>query len=124
MTHALPAMLTLYTIDIFEVNAPRVNIIFLAFCLANPLFVYSMNFFFNNDSIASIFIRVFYFAFGGVAPIAMQVLMTISRQTIAVGKYLKYYFTLVPIFNLNNGYISINSRATLEIALKMDEGEL
>jgi hypothetical protein len=124
LTHAIPAVLTIYSIGVFEVNAPNVESLFIGFCLANPLFVYSLNFFFTNDSIASIFIRVFYFAFGGVAPIAMQVLMIISKHTIVVGNYLKWFFTFVPIFNLNHGYISINSRSTLEVLHKMDEGTL
>lgn len=124
ITHAIPASLTLYTIDLFEVNAPNVSYLFIAFCFANPLFIYALNFLFSNDSIASIFVRVFYFAFGGVAPIAMQVLMIISKQTMNIGKYLKWYFTLVPIFNLNHGYISINSRSTIEMLYKMEQDTL
>lgn len=124
LTHAIPAVLTIYSIELFEVNAPEVESLFICFCLGNPLFVYSLNFFFTNDSIASIFIRVFYFAFGGVAPIAMQVLMIISRHTIAIGKYLSWFFTFVPIYNLNHGYISINSRKTLELLYKMEDGTL
>ena len=56
LTHAIPATLTIVSIDLFEVNAPQVESLFIGFCLANPLFVYALNFFFTNDSIASIFV--------------------------------------------------------------------
>lgn len=71
LTHSIPATLTCICIKVFEVNAPEVETIFFWFCLANPIFIYAMHFVFYNDSMASVFIRVFYFAMGGVAPIAM-----------------------------------------------------
>ena len=59
------------TLNLLDVESPSVGVIFAAFCLTNPIFVYSMQTFFSNDGQASIFIRVFYFAFGAVGPIAM-----------------------------------------------------
>lgn len=58
-----------------------------------------------------------YFSFGGVAPIAMQVLMVINTDTIEIAKYIKKYFVLIPIYNLNMSYISISNRPIIEMLL-------
>ena len=57
-----------------EVDAPDVEHVFFIFSLANPIFVYLISFIFDTDSKASVFVRIFYFALGGVAPIAIQIL--------------------------------------------------
>jgi hypothetical protein len=41
-----------------------------------------------------------------------------------VQEYLTYYLRIVPIYSLNQGYISVNSRASIEMMLKLEEGEL
>jgi len=79
LTHALPAFVSLHMIDIYKIDAPNVAYLFTTFCFANPLFVYVLCFLFTNDSIASIFIRLFYIGFGVVAPIAIQVLKVMSK---------------------------------------------
>ena len=73
---------------------------------------------------ASIFARVFYFAFGAVAPIAAQILDLVNKDTIAVGQVLQSYFVYVPIYNLNMGYIRIINRGVLELLKKMKKDSL
>ena len=70
-THAILALITYYMIKVYNIDAPNVAYLFAAFCAANPLFTYVLSFLFTNDSIASIFIRLFYIGFGVVAPIAI-----------------------------------------------------
>lgn len=105
-------------------DAPGIETLFFWFCLTNPLFVYALQFVFKYDGQASVFIRVFYFAFGGVAPIAMQILSIINKDTIHVAAYLKQYFVLVPIYNINYGYISITNRHIIEALDKLPKGSL
>lgn len=40
VTHGIPAYITCYSIKVFEVDAPDIEILFVVFCLTNPLFVY------------------------------------------------------------------------------------
>lgn len=90
----------------------------------NPLFVYAISFIFANDGMASIFARVFYFAFGAVAPVAAQILDLVNKDTIAVGQVLQAYFVYVPVYNLNMGYIRIINRSVLELIKKLKKGSL
>jgi hypothetical protein len=46
ISHAIPATVTCLSITFFEINAPEVELIFMWFCLTNPLFIYSVQFFF------------------------------------------------------------------------------
>jgi hypothetical protein len=73
---------------------------------------------------ASICTRVFYFAFGAIAPVAAQILELVNRDTIAVGKVLQTYFVYVPIYNINMGYIRINNRYVLELIKKLKKGSM
>ena len=63
---------------------------------------------------------MFYFTFGGVAPIAMQVLQVINKETLHIAEYFRSYFCLVPIYNLNYGYISILNRFIVEALNKKE----
>ena len=64
--------------------------------------------------------RLFYFVFGGIAPIAIQVLQVINEETLAWADFLKQYFNYIPPYNLTFGYISISNIRILEI-LKVKE---
>ena len=57
-----------------EVDAPDIEHVFFIFSLVNPIFVYMISFVFDTYSKASVFVKIFYFALGGVAPIAIQIL--------------------------------------------------
>ena len=57
-----------------KVDAPDIEHVFFIFSLVNPIFVYMISFVFDTDSKASVFVKIFYFALGGVAPIAIQIL--------------------------------------------------
>jgi hypothetical protein len=61
---------------------------------------------------------------GGVAPIAMQILLIVNRETFAIAQYLKWYFTFIPIYNMNYGYISICNRAAIEAVEKLNKDSL
>lgn len=73
-THAVPALVAIISIWVFKIDAADSEVLFAWFCVTNPIFIYAMQFCFKNDSQASVFIRIFSFMFGSVAPIAMQVL--------------------------------------------------
>lgn len=84
-THAIPAIIACTTAKVLSIDVPEIETIFAWFVFTNPLFIYAISFLFSNDSMASIFARVFYFAFGAVAPVAAQILDLINKNTIAVG---------------------------------------
>ena len=56
------------------IDAPDIESLFFAFSMVNPFFVYALSFLFDTDTKASVVVRILYFALGGVAPIAIQVL--------------------------------------------------
>lgn len=41
-THAIPAVLTCICIVYFQVDCPEIEVLFLWFCLTNPLFIYTV----------------------------------------------------------------------------------
>jgi len=67
----VPAVVAKVCIMVFEIDAPEPEILFFWFALVNPLFIYCVTFVFDNDALASIILRIFYFVLGGVAPIAI-----------------------------------------------------
>ena len=69
--HQLIAFVTRLSVHLCEIDAPDIEHLFFTFSLVNPLFVYTVSFIFDTDAKASVFVRVFYFALGGVAPIAI-----------------------------------------------------
>lgn len=69
--HQLIAQTARYGIYYMEIDAPDIEEVFFIFSLVNPIFVYVLSFLFDTDSKASVFVRIFYFAIGGVAPIAI-----------------------------------------------------
>ena len=86
MYHMLIAQVARVSIHVLEIDAPDIEELFFQFSLVNPFFVYAISFFFDTDSKASVLIRILYFALGGVAPIAIQVLQVVNTRTIEIGK--------------------------------------
>lgn len=64
-----------------------------------------------------------FFAVGGIAPIVMQILNIINRQTIEWADYFKPYFYYFPIYNLSIGYIGIQNKSLIEKVYRRD-GEM
>lgn len=50
--------------------------------------------------------------------------MVFNKETIDIGNYLKWYFRLVPIYNLNIGYIGITNRSVIEALHKKPKDSL
>ena len=94
----------------FGIDAPDVETLFFNFAIVNPLFVYAASFLFDTDQKASVVVRIFYFALGGVAPIAIMVLQVVNDRTVEIGHQLTQYFYQWPIYNLNLAFLSIINR--------------
>ena len=124
VTHAVPAGVALAAIWHFKIDAAGSEVLFGWFVTINPIFIYAVQFCFSNDSQASVFIRIFCFMFGSVAPIAMQVLQVINRETVQVANYLRGYFKYVPLYNMNFGYISITNRQIVEAFQNLPKNSL
>ncbi len=112
------------TIWYLEIDAPNTYTLLCIFSIVNPVFVYALSWCFENDVQASVLVRILYFAFGGAAPIATQVLQVINRECIEWAEYLKGYFFYWPIYNLNFGYLSISNRKMIELFKRMEPDSL
>ena len=108
------------SIWLFEIDAPEPEILFFWFALVNPLFIYCVSFVFDNEGLASVLLRLFYFILGGIAPIAIQVLVVINARCIEIGGQLKEWFIFAPIFNLNYAYLNIVNRKIIARLGKKD----
>ena len=95
--------------------------LFQVFTLVNPIAIYAVSNFFNNDMKASIFIRIYYFAFGGLAPISVIVLKIITKETAKWGVWLDRIFKFCPVYNLDYGYLAINNRKVLTLTSKLPD---
>ena len=71
VSNFVPALVSLASIKLFKIEAPDIEFMFFAFVLVNPLAIYALSTLFENEQKASIVVRIFYFVFGGVAPIAI-----------------------------------------------------
>ena len=95
----------------FGLTLPDVEVLFLIHIFANPAFIYFFSFLFDKDEAGSLSIKMVYFIFGIIGPIAVSVLYVIE-STKELGRTLRYVFYPLPCFSLTYGYISI---ANIEI---------
>jgi hypothetical protein len=81
-------------------------VIVLIFIFANPVFVYFFSFLFENEGSASIITRLIYILLGSILPIAVSFLQ-IFPTTADIGKVVRWFFYIFPIFSLNFGIQNI-----------------
>ena len=72
--HLIYVLVAWVTITTLKMDVPQASRMMVSFAFVNPMFVYALSFLFDSDSKASVVVRVLYFAMGGCAPIASQVL--------------------------------------------------
>jgi len=70
----IPAGVAIAGIHIYDIDAPKVEYLFLLLIFANPVFIYAFSFLFNKDEGGSLFMKIIYFCFGIIAPITVAVL--------------------------------------------------
>mmetsp|Transcript_33217 Transcript_33217/g.23947 ORF Transcript_33217/g.23947 Transcript_33217/m.23947 type:complete len:92 (-) Transcript_33217:1668-1943(-) len=68
---SVPAVIGVFFVRRFEIDVPDCEQLFLYFVLVNPVFIYCLSFMFDSDTKGSVLVRVFYFVFGGIAPLAI-----------------------------------------------------
>jgi len=107
--HFLPAAVGLIGVHAFGIDVPDVGYLFLAVVFCNPSFLYVFTFFFDKDESGSLVVKMFYFLFGVIAPIAVSILQVIST-TENIANILRWFFYPLPIFSLTFGYMSIAQR--------------
>jgi len=105
----------------FGVDAPDVEHLYFWFSVTNPLFIYAASFLFDTEFKASVFVRIFYFTFGAVAPITVMILEVVNPVTKQVAAMLIGYFRPWPIYCLNYGYLSVNQRGMIALMEKQEE---
>lgn len=111
-------MVAIAGIHAFGLKLPDVEVLFLIHIFANPAFIYFFSFLFDKDDSGSLSIKMLYFIFGIIAPIAISVLYVIP-STADLGKTLRYVFYPLPCFSLTYGFISI---ANIEIVAQATGG--
>ena len=121
--HLLIALVARLSIHSLGIDAPDNEVLFGVFSFVNPLFVYALSFLSDSDAKVSVLVRLLYFALGGVAPIAIQVLQVVNTRTREIGDMLTEYFYQWPIYNLNLAYLNIINREMVAL-LKQHRGSL
>ena len=111
-------------INQLELDVPEGWRLFIHFTFINALCIYAMSFLFNDTGKASVLIRVFYFFFGAVCPVAVQILRVVNRECIEIAARWSPYFVYIPIYNMNMGYLSILNRETIELLMKLPKDSL
>lgn len=92
----------------FGVDAPDIEHVYFWFSICNPIFVYAFSFVFDSEFKGSVFVRLFYFGFGAVAPITVMILDVANPVTKEIASQLMNYFRPWPIYGLNYAYLCIN----------------
>jgi hypothetical protein len=103
---AIPAIVGLIFVQVFNITVPQVWLLFLLIVLANPVFVYALSFMFAKEDAGSFAIKLLYMTFGFVAPFAMSFLQ-IFPSTEETAKVLRWIFMLLPIYDLCHGFMMI-----------------
>jgi hypothetical protein len=75
---ALPALVAIAAIHLFNIDVPKVHYLFITVVFANPAFIYAFSFFFEKDESGSLVIKMIYFLFGVIAPIAVSILQLVN----------------------------------------------
>jgi len=114
---APPSICAIIGIKLFNLDFPEAWVIILVFILVNPLFIYVFSCLFDSDSSASIITRLTYVFIGAILPTAIQFLL-IFPTTVEVGKVIKWFFYVLPIYSLNIGISNIANRQIMAIVFK------
>lgn len=103
---SVPAIVGLIFVKVFNITVPQVWVLFVGVTLANPVFVYALSFLFAKEDAGSFAIKLLYMTFGFVAPFAMSFLQ-IFPSTEATARVLRWFFMLLPIYDLCHGFMMI-----------------
>mmetsp|Transcript_30475 Transcript_30475/g.46697 ORF Transcript_30475/g.46697 Transcript_30475/m.46697 type:complete len:133 (+) Transcript_30475:3472-3870(+) len=107
---AIPAVVGIIGVKIFDIDVPGVWALFLATIFANPAFIYFFSFLFEKDEAGSLTIKMLYMVLGIIAPITISVLQVVNEHTIHIANILRWFFYPFPIYSLTFGYMSIANR--------------
>ena len=107
---AIPAIVGIIGIHVFNIDVPKVEYIFLTVVFANPAFIYALSFLFDKDEAGSLVIKMVFFLFGIIAPITISILQVVNTTTQDVASVLKWFFYPLPVYSLTFGYMSISNR--------------
>lgn len=88
----------------FGIKLPYGWALFLVMIFTNPAFLYFFSFLMPTEESGSLAVKITYFLFGIIAPIAVSVLSFVNETTINVAKVLKWFFYPFPIYCLTFGY--------------------
>ena len=80
---------------------------FVLIVFANPLYLYALSFFFENEESGGFAVNIIFFIWGIVTPICISVLQVVSVEMFKNAQSLRWYFYPVPIFSLTYGYMAI-----------------
>lgn len=113
---SVPAITGLIFVKIFDIDVPGVWYLFVLIVLANPVFIYAFSFLFSKDESGSFVIKIIYFCFGIIAPLA-QSFLQISPTTIDISKVLRWFFYPFPIYDLCFGFMVLSQKLLIELSL-------
>lgn len=115
---SIPAVVGLIFVKVFDITVPKVWVLFGLIVLANPVFVYALSFLFAKEDAGSFAIKLLYMTFGFVAPFAMSFLQ-IFPTTEDTARVLRWFFMLLPIYDLCHGFMMITQIDLTRIVLQI-----
>ena len=74
MFSSITCLVAIIGMNFFNLDLPKVWILFVVNLFANPVFVYAVSFFFERDEAGSLAIKGIYFIFGTIVPVAISIL--------------------------------------------------
>lgn len=105
----IPSMFVLILINAYDMDLPQVWVLIIINIFANPPFLYALSFAFAKADAASTAVGFLLFLVGFLGPIALFILLIIdSTRDYAVA--LKYPLSLIPLFSVSSGIITISMR--------------
>lgn len=104
-----PSIFAIFLIFVYDMELPSVWILIVINIFANPPFLYAMSFIFQKAESASTAVGFLLFLVGFLGPIAVFIL-TIIDDTRDIAVAIKYPLSLIPLFAVSSGIITISMR--------------
>jgi hypothetical protein len=116
---SFPSMFALILIAAYSMALPGVWLLIVINIFANSPFLYVVSFIFEKADSASTATSLVLFVFGFIGPIAVFILILIEK-TRKLGIRLKWICSIVPLFSVSSGIISISMKDLIALVLATD----
>lgn len=113
-------MFVLILIAIYDMDLPQVWVLIILNMFANSPFLYAFSFIFDKGDTASTAVSFLLFILGFLGPIAVFIL-TLIEKTRDLAVTLKWVFSIIPLFSVSSGIITISMRSLIAFIVAEDK---